>query len=61
MAFRTYVPHLRTLLRGLHFYCTRYQARMNEYLTAPQVTCLTSLIGTLADCIDIFGEPPINP
>lgn len=61
MAARTYLPYLRVLVKGLHFYATRWQGKLNQHMTPEQVTCLTSLIGTLADCIDIFGPPNVGP
>lgn len=61
MANRTYVPGLRLVLGAAHRYATRYQATLENNLTAPQYACLLDVITALASCLALLGPAPINP
>jgi len=61
MAVKTYEVGLRLILTQAHRYGTRYQARLAQFLTAPQYTCLVSTLQAIADCLAILGEQPIEP
>lgn len=54
---RTYLPSLYSGVSTLHRYGTRYQAKIEAGLTAPQITCFRSLITALADCLAILTPP----
>lgn len=58
---RTYVPHLRVVLSVAHKYATRYQAQLENNLTAAQYACLLDVITALASCLALLGPAPINP
>lgn len=57
MPARTYVPHLRIVLKIAHRYGTRYQETLQNNLTAPQYTCLLAVINAIADCLALLDEP----
>lgn len=61
MASRTYIPQLRIVLRIAHRYGTRYQDTLANTLTAPQYTCLLSVINAIADCLALLEEPVPEP
>lgn len=61
MAVKTYIPGLRFTLNVAHRYATRYQSTLAGSLSAPQYTCLISVIQALADCLALLGAPVIDP
>lgn len=60
MAFKTYVPGLRFVLKTAHKYGTRYQNALSAHLTTEQYTCLLSTLQAISDCIVLLGENPIT-
>jgi hypothetical protein len=60
MAIKTYIPGLVFILKAAHRYATRYQSTLALALTPDQLTCLTSTVQALADCLAIIHpDPPI--
>jgi hypothetical protein len=57
---KTYVPTLRVVIRTAYKYAVRWFPELSEHLTEPQVTCLSSLIQAMADCLVLLGETPIE-
>lgn len=60
MAFKTYVPTLRFVLREAHKYATRYQPQLSQSLGSAQYACLVSTIQAIADCLALLGPEPIG-
>jgi hypothetical protein len=56
---KTYVPTLRIVLRTAYKYAVRWQPKLAETLTEPQINCLSSTIQALYDCLVMLGETPI--
>lgn len=59
MAFKTYVPTLRFVLREAHKYATRWQPQLAESLGTAQYECLVSTIAAIAACLALLGPEPI--
>jgi hypothetical protein len=60
MALKTYVPHLRVVLKVAHKYATRYQTQLSAVLTPDQYACLTDTIQALSSCLALLGTTPLG-
>lgn len=60
MALKTYVPHLRIVLKVAHKYATRYQTQLSAVLTPAQYACLTDTIVAISSCLALLGTEPLG-
>lgn len=58
---RSYVPTLRIVLRTAYKYAVRWQPKLADHLSAPQLECLASTIQALSDCLVALGDATISP
>lgn len=60
MATKTYQIGLLIALEALRNYATRYQLKLQQFLTEPQYACLIAVIEAVTECLSALGARPVE-
>lgn len=58
---KTYVPMAVAFAEALHKRLSRYQTQLSNGKTSDQLTALAELISCLANFLQKWPKPPVNP
>lgn len=58
---KTYIPGAVDVASATHKYLSRWQSKLTVGATAGQVAALTELIACLANFLNNWFKPPVNP